>query len=67
MLLFALFGVLLLRLAERVLFGLLFHEPPRNTRFFDASVPFLQHFFLPPGNPERKIFANAGMLKTDTG
>lgn len=29
-------GVFLLRLAERLLFPLLFHEPPRNTR---SGVP----------------------------
>ncbi len=33
MLLFELSGVLLLRLEERTLFVLLFHEPPRSTRF----------------------------------
>ena len=33
MLLFVLSGVLLLRLEERTLFVLLFHEPPRSTRF----------------------------------
>ena len=32
MLLFRFVGVLLLRLAARMLFGLLFHDPPRNTR-----------------------------------
>jgi len=31
-LLFRFSGVFLLRLADRVLFGLLFHEPPRSTR-----------------------------------
>jgi hypothetical protein len=31
MLLFRLPGLFLLRLAERMLFGLLFHEPPRST------------------------------------
>lgn len=40
MLLFVLSGVLLLRLEERTLFVLLFHEPPRNTRFVvDGSRP----------------------------
>ena len=33
LLLFRLSGVFLLRLAERVFLGLLFQEPPRNTRF----------------------------------
>jgi hypothetical protein len=32
MLLFLLFGLFLLRAAQRMLFSLLFHEPPRNTR-----------------------------------
>jgi hypothetical protein len=30
----------LLRLAERNLIGLLFHEPPRNTRRSNRSLPF---------------------------
>ena len=38
LLLFRLDGVLLLRLAERALFALLFHEPPRNTRFDTRST-----------------------------
>jgi len=33
MLLFSLSGLLLFRFATRVLFALLFHEPPRNTRY----------------------------------
>jgi len=38
MLLFVLFGSLLLRFATRMLFGLLFHEPPRHTRQF-GNIP----------------------------
>lgn len=50
LLLFLLSGLLLLRLAERQLLSLLFHEPPRRTRFvplsslrLDAVVPTARH------------------------
>jgi len=33
LLLFRLDGVLLLRFADRALLAVLFHDPPRNTRF----------------------------------
>ena len=38
-LLFRLSGVFLLRLADRLLFGLLFQEPPRSTRRGSESEP----------------------------
>jgi hypothetical protein len=40
LLLFVLPGVLLLRLEQRVLFALLFQEPPRNTRLVPEAAPF---------------------------
>ncbi len=42
LLLFRLDGLLLLRFAERALFALLFHEPPRNTRFDLLPVPVVR-------------------------
>ena len=42
MLLFRFDGVLLLRLAERALFALLFHDPPRITRLDDWLAPVLR-------------------------
>ena len=43
LLLFRLDGVLLLRLAERALIALLFHEPPRNTRFDEWPAPVVRY------------------------
>ena len=39
MLLFRLFGLFLLRLAERALSWLLFHDPPRSTRVKSTGGP----------------------------
>ena len=39
LLLFVLSGVFLLRLADRRLLSLLFHDPPRRTRLMSSSVP----------------------------
>ena len=41
LLLFVLDGLFLLRLAQRMLFTLLFHEPPRTTRCFEPA-PFFE-------------------------
>jgi len=51
LLLLRLFGLLLLRLAERMLSALLFQEPPRKTRFeplFPLPYLFLREFIQPP-------------------
>ena len=44
MLLFRLDGVLLLRLADRALFALLFHAPPRITRLELGPAPVALRF-----------------------
>ena len=49
LLLFRLDGVLLLRLAERALIALLFHDPPRITRFDGWPAPYPAYCYVTGG------------------
>ena len=67
LLLFRLDGVLLLRLADRALFALLFHEPPRNTRFDVTPSPVIWRASSGPGPAQEAARTHRGAAPPAAG
>lgn len=65
LLLLRLSGVFLLRLAERKLFALLFHEPPRSTRLSQGMQAFTGEPSAHLGSnqpPAKRVWRNCAVL-----